>query len=153
MKFKNINIALLMAAGFMITGCSKDFLDVPSREIIEADDSEQNFSPEVLVNGVYGMFTDWNYGFSFMGITEIISDNSDKGSSPTDTGGDKDILDNLTFTSTAGSFAALWEQWYKSIGRATNSIQFTEEYGLTDENLKNRYIAEARFLRALNYFW
>ncbi|MFD1164880.1 RagB/SusD family nutrient uptake outer membrane protein [Sphingobacterium daejeonense] len=153
MKFKNINIALLMAAGFMITGCSKDFLDVPSREIIEAGDSEENFSPEVLVNGVYGMFTDWNYGFSFMGITEIISDNSDKGSSPTDTGGDKDILDNLTFTSTAGSFAAMWEQWYKSIGRATNSIQFTEEYGLTDENLKNRYIAEARFLRALNYFW
>ncbi|VTP98636.1 hypothetical protein [Sphingobacterium daejeonense] len=102
--------------------------------------------------GVYGMFTDWNYGFAYMGITEIISDNSDKGSSPTDTGTDKDILDNLTFTSTASSFASMWEQWYKSIGRATNSIQFTEEYGLTDENLKNRYIAEARFLRALNYF-
>ncbi len=153
MKFRNLNIALLAAAGLLMTGCSKDFLDVPSQEVIEAEDSNENYSPEVLVNGIYGMFTDWKYGFSFLGITEIISDNSDKGSSPTDTGGDKDILDNLTYTSTAGSFAALWEQWYKSIGRATNSIQYTEEYGLTDETLKNRYIGEARFLRALNYFW
>ena len=153
MKFRNLNIALLAAAGLLMTGCSKDFLDVPSQEVIEAEDSNENYSPEVLVNGIYGMFTDWNYGFSFLGITEIISDNSDKGSSPTDTGGDKDILDNLTYTSTAGSFAALWKQWYKSIGRATNSIQYTEEYGLTDETLKNRYIGEARFLRALNYFW
>ncbi len=153
MKFRNLNIALLMAAGLMVSSCAKDFLDVPSNEIIEAGDSEENYSPEVLVNGIYGMFTDWNYGFSFLGITEIISDNSEKGSSPTDTGGDKDILDNLTYTSTAGSFAALWEQWYKSIGRATNAIEYTENYGLTDETLKNRYIGEARFLRALNYFW
>jgi len=153
MKFRNLNISLLVAAGLLITSCAEDFLDVPSQEKVEAEHSEENYSPEVLVNGIYGMFTDWNYGFAFLGITEIISDNADKGSSPTDTGTDKDILDALTYTSTAGSFSSMWEHWYKSIGRATEAITYTEEYGLTDETLKNRYIAEARFLRALNYFF
>ncbi|WP_437918627.1 RagB/SusD family nutrient uptake outer membrane protein [Sphingobacterium sp. LRF_L2] len=153
MKFKTLNIALLVAAGFLMQGCTKDFLDVKSQEVVEAGDSEEVFEPEALVNGVYGMFTDWNYAFSFLGITEILSDNADKGSSATDTGGDKDILDNLTYTATAGSFAALWEHWYKSIGRATQAIEYTESYGLTDEAYKNRLIGEARFLRALNYFY
>lgn len=153
MKIKTLNIALLIAAGFLMQGCTKDFLDVPSQEIVEAEDSDEVYEPEAFVNGVYGMFTDWNYAFSFLGITEILSDNADKGSSPTDTGGDKDILDNLTYTATAGSFAALWEHWYKSIGRATQAIEYTESFGLTDEAYKNRLIGEARFLRALNYFY
>lgn len=153
MKIRNLNISLLVAAGLLMNGCAEDFLDVPSKEIVEAEHSTENYTPETFVNGIYGMFTDWNYGFSYLGITEIISDNADKGSSPTDNGGDKDILDALTYTSTAGSFASLWEHWYKSIGRATQAITYTEEYGLTDEAYKNRLIAEARFLRALNYFF
>lgn len=144
---------MLLSLGVLAQSCTKDFLDVKSQEIVDAEDSNKVYEPESFVNGIYGMFTDWNYSFSFLGITEIISDNADKGSSPTDTGGDKDILDNLTYTSTAGSFAALWEHWYKSIGRATQAIEYTEKYGLTDQAYKNRLIGEARFLRALNYFY
>src|SRR5690606_24949651 len=124
-----------------------------SQEKVEAKDSDEIYEPEAFVNGIYGMFSDWNYGFSFLGITEIISDNADKGSSPTDSGSDKDILDNLTYTSTAGSFAAMWEHWYKSIGRASQAIEYIEEFGLTDAAYKNRLTGEARFLRALNYFY
>ncbi len=137
----------------LLNSCSEDFLDVKSREVVEASDSEEVYEPEVYVNGIYGMFTDWNYAFSFLGVTEIISDNADKGSSPTDTGGDKDLLDKLTYTSTAGSLSAMWEHWYKSIGRATAAIDYTESFGLVDEDYKNRLIGEARFLRALNYFY
>ncbi|MFT4072661.1 MAG: RagB/SusD family nutrient uptake outer membrane protein [Dysgonamonadaceae bacterium] len=130
-----------------------DFLDVASQQTVEAGDSGTVYTPVSFVNGVYGMFTDWNYAFSYLGITEIISDNADKGSSTTDTGGDKDILDNLTYTSTDGSIAAMWEHWYKSIGRATQAIAYIESYGLTDETYKNRLIGECKFLRALNYFY
>ncbi|MGJ1205986.1 RagB/SusD family nutrient uptake outer membrane protein [Sphingobacterium lactis] len=153
MKLRTLNISLLAAAGLLMSSCAKDFLDVPSQEAVEAGDSEETYSPETFVNGVYGMFTDWNYAFAFLGVTEIISDNADKGSSPTDNGGDKDILDALTYTTTASSFASMWEHWYKSIGRATETIKFTEAYEMSDAALKNRYIAEARFLRALNYFY
>ncbi len=143
----------LFFSALLLFGCSEDFLDVDSREVVEAGDSEDVLSPEMYVNGVYGMFTDWNYAFSYLGVTEIISDNADKGSSPGDTGADKDLLDNLTYTSTAGSFQAMWQHWYKSIGRATQAIDYTEEFGLTDEAYKNRLIGEAKFLRALNYFY
>jgi hypothetical protein len=143
----------LIIFALLLAGCSDDFLDVASKETVEASDSEEVYEPEMYVNGVYGMFTDWDYAFSFLGITEIISDNAYKGSSPSDTGADKDLFDNLTYTSTAGSLKAMWEHWYKSIGRATQAIDYTENFGLTDEDYKNRLIGECKFLRALNYFY
>ncbi|MNS42841.1 SusD family protein [compost metagenome] len=97
--------------------------------------------------------TSWDYAFSYLGITEIISDNADKGSSPGDPGGDKGLLDGLTFTATAGSIEAMWTNWYKAIGRASYSINYTENYGLTDVAYKNRLIGEAKFLRAYHYFF
>lgn len=154
MKINKLYIAILLSAGMALQGCKdNNFLDVPSRERVEADDSETPYTPEQFVNGIYGMFTEWDYSFSFLGITEIISDNADKGSSSTDAGGDKLLLDNLTYTSTAGSFQALWVRWYKSIGRASQAIEFIEKADLTDEAYKNRLLGEARFLRALNYFY
>jgi len=154
MKINKLYIAIALSAGLTLHSCKDSkFLDVPSKENVEAEDSGTVYTPEQFVNGVYGMFTDWDYAFSFLGITEMISDNADKGSSSTDSGGDKLLLDNLTYTSTAGSFQSMWARWYKSIGRATRAIEYTESYGLTDEAYKNRLIAEARFLRALNYFY
>ena len=151
---KYINITLVSLLMLLLWSCNdSSFLDVNSREKIEAKDSEENYTPEQFVTGVYGMFTDWDYAFSFLAVTEIISDNADKGSSPGDTGADKNLFDELTFTSTAGSLSAMWSRWYKTIGRATQAIEFTEKYGLTDESYKNRLIGEAKFLRAVCYFW
>ena len=107
----------------------------------------------MLVNGIYGEMTEWDYAFSWLGVTEIISDNADKGSSPTDGGSDKLILDNLEHTAATGSIDAMWTRFYKTIGRANQSIRYTENYGLTDQNYKNRLVGEAKFLRALHYFW
>lgn len=154
MKLYKSYITIGVAATLLLNACKQsDFLDVPSQETVEAGDATTVYTPEQFVNGVYGMFTDWDYAFSFLGITEMLSDNADKGSSPTDPGGDKNILDELTYTSTAGSFQAMWARWYKSVGRATQAIEYTEKFGLTDVTFKNRLIAEARFLRALNYFY
>ena len=154
MKNNIKNIQILFAIGLLFTtvSCSEDYLNVDSKDRLEQDDTE-TVTPKEMVNGAYGMLTEWDYAFSYLGITEIISDNSDKGSSSTDTGGDKDVLDALTYTSSAGSILSMWQNWYKSINRATIAIDYTENYGLTDENLQNRLVGEAKFLRALNYFW
>lgn len=149
---KKIYIGILAISSILFTTSCSDFLDQPSRENIGQDDTEA-YSPEQLLTGVYGQFSDWDYAFSYLGITEIISDNADKGSSPSDNGGDKALLDNLTYTSSAGSFLSMWSRWYKSIGKATQSIEFTEKANMQDKNLADRYIAEARFLRGLNYFF
>ncbi len=150
---KNL-LKYIMICGLVLTSaCTDDFLDVDSREDVDAEHSEDVYTPEMMVNGVYGMLTDWNYAFAWLGVTEIISDNADKGSAPTDAGTDKLILDNLEHTSTTPSIKSMWEHFYKTIGRASLAIQFTEEYGLTDESYKNRLIGEAKFLRAMHYFW
>ncbi|MCY1484375.1 SusD family protein [compost metagenome] len=152
MKINYKKIACLTFAFAVLVGCD-DFLDVDSRENVTEEDSNQNFEPVQFVNGIYGMMTSWDYAFSYLGITEIISDNADKGSSPGDPGGDKGLLDGLTFTATAGSIEAMWTNWYKAIGRASYSINYTENYGLTDVAYKNRLIGEAKFLRAYHYFF
>lgn len=150
MKIQYKSLIYIALAASVLAGCD-DFLDVKQSERIDVD--QNSYTPEQFVNGTYGMLTEWDYAFSYLGITEILSDNADKGSSPGDTGGDKDQLDNLSYTSSAGSFDAMWTNWYKTIGRATYAIEFTENYGLTDETYKNRLIGEAKFLRALHYFW
>ena len=153
MKIQYKKLVYLLIGMAVITGCSEDFLDVDSREDIALEDRDDNATPEAFVNGIYGMLTEWDYAFSYLGITEILSDNADKGSSPSDTGGDKKELDDLLFTSSTGSFGAMWTNWYRAIGRATYAIEYTEGFGITDEAYKNRLIGEAKFLRAFNYFY
>ena len=87
MKKIYISLAFVLSLLTLSTGCS-DFLDEESREKVEAGD-QQVYPPQVMLTSVYGMFNDWPYAFSFLGITEIISDNSVKGSSTTDPGTDK----------------------------------------------------------------
>lgn len=143
-------IAVFTFAAFMSIGCSEEFLEVDAKENIDAEDRDENFTPDDFVTGIYGMFTEFDYAFAYLGITEIISDNADKGSSPTDTGTDKQLLDDLEFTSTVPSSATMWEHWYKTIGRANYAIAFAQEEGGTNTD---RLIAEAKFLRAYTYFF
>lgn len=150
-KLKKISFTLFLTLLFV--GCSDDFLNVASRENIEEEDSRENFTPNEFVIGVYGSFTDFTYAFSWLGVTEIISDNADKGSSPSDTGTDKHLLDNLQFSSTTPSIESVWTKWYKTIGRASYAIEYIENYEMSDEQLRDRLIGEAKFIRALCYFY
>ncbi|SFN08975.1 Starch-binding associating with outer membrane [Algoriella xinjiangensis] len=153
MKKNIVKIAIFTAfSSFTVfSSCSNEFLDIASEENIAIDDQATQ-SPEKYVNGIYGMFTDWDYAFSWLGVTEMISDNADKGSSSTDNGGDKRDLDELLHSSTTGSVEAMWTKFYKTIGRSSYSIKYTTESTITDTE-KSRLIGEAKFLRALSYFY
>lgn len=145
-------ISFVLFATLVLVGCGDSFLNVESRENVEEADSDITYTPNDFVIGVYGSFTDFTYAFSWLGVSEIISDNANKGSSPSDTGTDKHLLDNFTFSSTTPSIEAVWTEWYKTIGRASYAISYAQEFEMTDEALRSRLIAEARFLRALCYF-
>ncbi|MEH6406231.1 MAG: RagB/SusD family nutrient uptake outer membrane protein, partial [Leeuwenhoekiella sp.] len=66
---------------------------------------------------------------------------------------DKNLLDGLTYTSSSSSIRDMWTQWYKTVGRASQAIEYIETYEGLNENTRTRLIGEAKFLRALNYFW
>ena len=151
MKFIYKTLLLSLFTGLVFSSCDDFVEDV---DIVDptAEDGE-DYLPVEFLTSVYGMHTDFSYAFSYLGITDMISDNSDKGSSPTDSGADKRVLDELTFTSSSGSVTAMWTQWYKTVGRASQAIDIAQNYEGQTQVPGSRVIGEAKFLRALNYFW
>jgi len=104
------------------------------------------------VNAVYNKFLNWNESsFAWNGVSSMTSDDADKGSDPGDTGGDKDLMDALTFTTTSLSFNEVWEANYQGIARANQALKFLPDLAI-DETLKKRLIGESKFLRAMFYF-
>jgi hypothetical protein len=148
----NTKLVMILLAILTFTACEDD-LNVKPNDVIEVDDflSDPNNAIQ-LVNGVYNSQLDYNmYSFSWIGITSITSDDADKGSTPTDTGTDKAKMDNLTFSATDVSFGDVWEARYKAIGRANTALFYLDQFAI-DATLKDRYIGEVKFIRALCYF-
>ena len=151
MKFIYKTLLLSLFSGLVFSSCDDFVEDV---DIVDPTaENSDDYLPVEFLTSVYGMHTDFSYAFSYLGITDMISDNSDKGSSPTDTGTDKRALDNLDFTSSSVSVTAMWTQWYKTVGRASQAIEIAQNYEGQTEVPNARVIGEAKFLRALNYFW
>jgi len=151
MKFIYKKLVFSLFTGLVFTSCD-DFVEEVDIVNPVAEDGE-DYQPVDFVNGVYGMHTEFSYAFSYLGITDMISDNSDKGSSPTDSGTDKRALDELNFTSSSISVTAMWTIWYKTIGRASQTIEIANTFEGQTAVPSARVIGEAKFLRALNYFW
>ena len=150
---KYINIIIAIFVFFTFFSCNdNEFLDVkPSTETPEQALSSPTAATE-LVNAIYNKLLGWSISsFSWNGVTSITSDDADKGSDPGDTGTDKDLMDNLTFTSTSLSFNEIWEGNYQGIARANQALKYLPDLSI-DETLKNRLIGESKFLRALFYF-
>lgn len=150
---KNKNIALISLMLLVFLSCNdNDFLEInPSTETPEQALSSPSAATE-LVNAVYNKFLNWNESsFAWNGVSSMTTDDADKGSDPGDTGGDKDLMDALTFTPTSLSFNEVWEANYQGIARANQAINFLPDLDI-DETLKKRLLGESKFLRAIFYF-
>lgn len=142
----------LIALSLFSVACESDLETIPQEAQSEFDFLNNPNNAVQLVNGVYNKNLDYNTNsFSWIGITSITSDDADKGSTPGDTGADKDKLDALTFTSSGLSFLDVWEARYQGIGRANKALFYLEQLTI-DATLKNRLIGEVKFMRALWYF-
>ncbi|GAA4315252.1 RagB/SusD family nutrient uptake outer membrane protein [Pontixanthobacter gangjinensis] len=154
MRTINRKILVIIAIGavFASFSCAKDFLEVnPSQETPEVALSDPDVAPQ-LVNAIYNQFLGFNMSsFPWYGATEITSDNADKGSDPGDTGTYQKNHADYTYTETEASFRLLWENHYQGIARANRAIILLPDVDI-EEDLKNRLIGEARFLRGLMYF-
>ncbi len=142
-----IGIALLVQ-----TSCKKSFLDVPpqgqqpSQEFWKTGDDARR-----AVNAMYANLRSWEMvAFAAMAVESMGSDEVEKGSSP----GDATFMnnyDNFTHTSTEGQLDGFWVGQYRSINLANQIIDNIPSIEM-DATLKARYIAEAKFIRAFNYF-
>ncbi len=145
----------IITAAYLI-GCSDDYLDVDQTAAISTADLSLYNNDEgakSFVTAIYSKFLDWNMSsFSWNGITSIASDDADKGSSPGDTGTDKDLLDNLTHNASSISVEEVFRAQYEGINRCNQALFYIPQLNQANEGLRNRLIGETKFLRAVMYF-
>lgn len=148
--------SLTLLAGLTITSCDKEFLEVPpqgqiSEEAIKTDPN----AVQDLVNGVYNIM--WLGGFGpdvhslqYVILTNIISDDADKGSTPQDYAPALEI-DEFTFGPSNSIVNNVWTGYYQAVARANQALERIPLSPLSDEE-KAVLEGEVRFLRGYFYF-
>ena len=155
---KRITIILTLSITIIISffSCKEEFLNVPVQG--QGTTATDPNLAQNLVTGVYNSLLSGEafgnagdvHSISFISVTNIISDDADKGSSPSDQQGISEI-DNFTVTPTNGFVAALWNGYYNGISRANQALMALDVAAL-DANTKNQLIGEVRFIRGYYYF-
>ncbi len=141
-----ILVVLLLA-----TGCDS-FLD---KKPLGQQTTENFFTNEEeaiqATNASYSKMREWNiHVFDFLGVTDMISDDATKGSTPTDAAFLLE-LENLTHDAGHQSVLGWWTGNYQGIYRTNINIQNLPNTDMNPD-LRNRLLGENRFLRAYFYF-
>ena len=135
---------------FGISACTKDLDQIPPSSVTTNNfyNSANDFTQ--AVNGVYNGLRDYPGQALWMG--EMRSDNVTVTSDGNrDWQGINDFSPNLTTTS---FIVNAWNSGFNSIFNANTVLDAIASKGanIGNDSLKNRFTAECRFLRALNYF-
>ncbi len=142
---------LVIVTGLTFSGCEK-FLD----KDLQGTLTQQSFpvSPGdalLATNATYESLREWYYNAGGFPIFDIMSDDARKGSNPDDGASTVGPYESFTHTPTQDGIDRYWNALYVGVKRANVVIEKIP--GITmDAALKNRYIAEARFIRGLIYF-
>src|SRR5690606_9555660 len=151
MKMKIKNILQLPFLALLLLGC-EDFLD-KSPQGTTTQESFPTTAEDALLatNGAYATLRNWSYHSGGYPILDIMSDDAYKGSNPGDGAATIGLFDRFSHTNDLQSLDSWWNSLYEGIKRANVVIEYVPGISMYEE-LRSRYIAEARFLRALYYF-
>ncbi|WP_276504728.1 RagB/SusD family nutrient uptake outer membrane protein [Terrimonas pollutisoli] len=147
MKYRIKYITICSLAIAALAGCKRNF--------IELSDPNKVYSVNYIKDAVSlksALTADYNtlqpiYNGVFQAFGDVASDNS-----TAQIGGPAyNLLDGFTFDQTWASFSTIWNASYKSIAQSNLVIVKGASVSM-DETLRSRYLAEAKFIRALNYF-
>ncbi|GAA4375442.1 RagB/SusD family nutrient uptake outer membrane protein [Hymenobacter koreensis] len=150
MKIRQKAICMALLSLLMsITSC-KDFLDVSPRNQVENDKMFGNpQSAEAAVLGIYGGLSSANYlGLRYPLFADLAADNLAWSGTFTTF----NEIDNASIQPSNGEVTAMWAAIYADINAANNVIERVATTPGLPKNLARQYVAEARALRAFNYF-
>jgi hypothetical protein len=160
---KNFNIFRIISttvlAGLLlllsVTGCEDALLDQkPRGELTLASFFETEEQAIEATNATYNRLRTWNFAnFMWLGLTDIASDDANKGSTPGDAAATHGLLDSWTFDPSTPNFRNTYIPYYVGIFRANTAITNIPDVTDMDETLKARLIGENKFLRAHFYFF
>jgi hypothetical protein len=133
-------------------GCKKSFLDTAGSS---GTTSQQFWKTQAdatsAVNAMYADLHNWNdIAFASIAIESMGSDDADKGSVPTDASFMNEYK-NFSVTAGEGQLGGFWGGMYNNINFANQILDNVPAINM-DGSLKARYLAEAQFIRAYDYF-
>jgi hypothetical protein len=158
-KIYSRRMTMLLTGAVILSGtlhACKNYLDVaPQGQVTQDQIAADPAQAKNLVTGIYNVFYIGGFdpdidSFQFVIMTDIASDDADKGSSPDDYGDAKQI-DNLQTTASNGVVNNVWTGHYQGIARTNQALDKLQNASF-DAATKNALIGEARFLRAYFYF-
>jgi len=142
----------LIASTISIQSCKKSFLDVnPAQNTAATQFFKTQDDATKAVNAMYANLHEWNnIAFAPIAVESMGSDDVEKGSTASDATFFNDYH-NFTITAGDAQLGGFWKGQYQTINFANQII--TNVPGISmDEALKARYVAEAKFIRAYEYF-
>lgn len=152
---KNLNklsLSLFILAVVTITACKKFLETAPQGQISVDAIATDPAAAENLVTGVYNSLWDGNmHGFNYVGMTNIASDDADKGSNAADGAATFGAVDDLTMDASNGLLNSVWSAHFRTIARANQALDKIP-LSPASQATKDRLTAEVRFLRAYSYF-
>ncbi len=155
---KRFNSKKVLAIGliFVLIGCSENFLDIKVQGGVTTETDPK--LAEKLVTGVYNSLLQGDafgngdvHGWGFISVTNIISDDAEKGSTPSDQAVPIGDIDNFTLTPTNRFVETLWSGHYNSIGAANQALKALKVAAI-DETERKKLMGEVRFIRGYVYF-
>lgn len=148
---KKIYSPLILIVFAFFAGCT-EFLELsPQGQLTQEDFPTTPADALMATNASYSTLRSWHYHSGGFPILDIMSDDAHKGSNPNDALNTVGPYNNFTHTPTQDGLDRWWAGLYQGIKR-TNVVIEKVPALLMDQTLKNRYIGEASFLRALYYF-
>ena len=142
---------LVLTGALLVSGC--DFLDKSPKGQQTSGNFFQTQEHAIQgTNATYGILRDWQvHVFSWLGVTDIASDDATKGSTSSDASFLLE-LDEKTFGPSNIAFEGTWSGYYTGVYRANVAIQNIPSIEV-DPQLKERLMGENKFLRGYYYFF
>lgn len=152
-----ISIFLTVIGAMMLTSCNDDLLNLEPKgkwhqgNFTDTTDVDLSVIAESKVLEAYAHMRDWSVTqFAFLGVTSIISDDADKGSTPSDAPVHKDF-ENFTMNASNSLVKDHYTGNFNGVSKANEALSLVAS--IPEENPKKpQLLGEALFLRAYYYF-
>jgi hypothetical protein len=148
-KYKYLYIIFSSLILFAISGCVKDALDVTPVGLYTPENYWRNESDVIAgINGIYNVLTqEEGVGHNLYAFDDASDDISVDGDHP-------DFWEIERFTATPNTYQLhpTWGWAYEQIARANNALLYIPKVPVISDDIKNRSMGEAYFLRAHGYW-
>jgi len=148
---KKINIIPALLVILFLNGCS-DFLDKELQNSLTQEAFPVTASDALLAtNATYTTLREWLYHSGGYPILDFMSDDAHKGSNPNDQLPTLGPYETFGHTPSQDGLDRWWNTLYLGIKRCNVVLEYVKDIQM-DPELRERYLAEASFIRGLLYF-